>query len=242
LRRIRNQAVFADLDEGVTGTVRFGDNSVVDIHGRGTVVIAVHGDEHRALTDVYFIPRLKTSIVSLGQLDENGCPLSIHGGFMSLWDQNDRLLAKVPRSPNRLYKVTLQVAQPVCLSVCRGDDAWTWHERLVHLNFGALRTMSRTGMVRGLPDIGHTDQLCDACLAGKQRRTPFPQAAKFRVTERLELVHMDLCGPISPAMPGGKCYFLLMVDDMSRYMWLVLLSTKDEADAAIRRVKAAAKL
>jgi hypothetical protein len=67
-----NQAVFADLDEGVTGTVRFGDNSVVDIRGRGTVVIAVRGDEHRALTDVYYIPRLKTSIMILGQLDENG--------------------------------------------------------------------------------------------------------------------------------------------------------------------------
>jgi transposase InsO family protein len=97
-------------------------------------------------------------------------------------------------------------------------------------------------MVCGLPEIGHADQLCDACLAGKQRRAPFPQATKFRATERLELVHADLCGPISPAMPGGKRYFLLMVDDMSRYMWLVLLSTKDEADAAIRRVKAAAEL
>jgi transposase InsO family protein len=141
-----------------------------------------------------------------------------------------------------LYKVTLQVAQPVCLSVCRGDDAWLWHECLGHQNFGALCTMSRTDMVRGLPEIGHADQLCDACLAGKQRRAPFPQATKFHATERLELVHADLCGPITPATPGGKRYFLLMVDDMSRYMWLVLLSTKDEADAAIRRVKVAAEL
>jgi transposase InsO family protein len=141
-----------------------------------------------------------------------------------------------------LYKVTLQVAQPVCLSVRRGDDAWTWHERLGHQNFGALRTMSHTGMVRGLPEIGHADQLCDACLVGKQRRAPFPQAAKFRARERLELVHADICGPITPATPGGKRYFLLMVDDVSRFMWLVLLSTKDEADAAIHRVKAAAEL
>jgi hypothetical protein len=57
---------FADLDTKITGSVRFGDNSIVDICGRGTVVIAVRGDEHRALTDVYFIPRLRTSIVSLG--------------------------------------------------------------------------------------------------------------------------------------------------------------------------------
>jgi hypothetical protein len=61
-----SRSVFADLDESITGSVRFGDNSIVDICGRGTVVIAVRGDEHQALTGVYFIPRLKTSIVSLG--------------------------------------------------------------------------------------------------------------------------------------------------------------------------------
>jgi hypothetical protein len=100
---------FTDLDTKITGSVRFGDNSIVDICGRGTVVIAVRGDEHRALTDVYFIPRLKTNIVSLGQLDENGCPSLIRDGFMSVWDRNHHLLARVPRSPNCLYKIKLQI-------------------------------------------------------------------------------------------------------------------------------------
>jgi hypothetical protein len=89
-----NRSVFADLDENITGSVRFGDNSTVDIRGRGTVVISVRGDEHRALTDVYFIPRLKTSIISLGQLDENGCPLSIGGLHVALGSQT---IASSPR-------------------------------------------------------------------------------------------------------------------------------------------------
>jgi hypothetical protein len=42
-------------------------------------------------------------------------------------------------------------------------------------------------------------------------------------------VHGDLCGPIKPATPDGKTMFLLMVDDMSRYMWLSLLSAKSNA-------------
>jgi hypothetical protein len=109
---------------GITGSVRFGDNSVVEIKGRGAVLINIRGGEHRALTDVYYIPKFKTSIVSLGQLDENGCPSSIRGGYMSLWDRNDHLLANVPRSSNRLYKVVLQIVQPVCLSVQGNDDAW----------------------------------------------------------------------------------------------------------------------
>lgn len=86
-----------------------------------------------------------------------------------------------------------------------------------------------------------TGELCEACLAGKQRRTPFPQQAKFRAEEPLELVHADLCGAISPATPAGRRFFLLLVDDYSRFMWLVLLTSKDEAASALTRFQAEAQ-
>jgi histone deacetylase 1/2 len=85
------------------------------------------------------------------------------------------------------------------------------------------------------------EQVCDACLAGKQRRTPFPQKALRLSTEVLQLLHGNLCGPISPPTPSGNRYFLLLVDDYSRYMWVVLLPSKDEAASAIKRVQAAAE-
>jgi hypothetical protein len=87
-------------------------------------------------------------------------------------------------------------------------------------------------MVRGMPHIKHAGELCDGCLAGKQRRLPFPKAAKYRAGNALELVHGDL--PITPATHGGRRYFLLLVDDCSRYMWLRLITSKDEAAAAIK--------
>jgi histone deacetylase 1/2 len=70
---------------------------------------------------------------------------------------------------------------------------------------------------------------------------PF-RRSKFRAMERLEQDHMDLCGLIPLPTPGGKRYFLLMVNDFSRFMWLVLLTTKDEAEMAIHRVKAGAEV
>ena len=73
-------------------------------------------------------------------------------------------------------------------------------------------------MVRGLPPIDRVNQLCDACLVGQQKRAPFPQQAAYRAEELLELVHGDICGPIEPTTPGGKRYFLLLIDDMSRFM------------------------
>jgi hypothetical protein len=47
-------------------------------------------------------------------------------------------------------------------------------------------------------------------------------------------VHGDLCGPVTPATPRGRRYFLLLVDDLSSYMWVVVLGSKGEAADAIR--------
>ena len=55
------------------------------------------------------------------------------------------------------------------------------------------------------------------------------------------LVHGNLCGPITPATNGGRRYFLLLVDSCSRYMWLQLLTSKDEAAEAIKKFKACAE-
>jgi hypothetical protein len=68
-------------------------------------------------------------------------------------------------------------------------------------------------MVEGLPLVKLKDKVCDGCLIGKQRRMPFPKQAIFRAKECLALVHIDLCGPISPETPAGNRYFMLIVDD-----------------------------
>jgi hypothetical protein len=101
--------------------------------------------------------------------------------------------------------------------------------------------MAREIMVCGLPTVEHVDHLCEACLAGKQRRSPFPQKSQFRAKDQLELVHADMCGPISPPTPGGKKYFMLLVDDASHYMWAVPLAMKDGAANAIKHFIAAAE-
>jgi len=86
------------------------------------------------------------------------------------------------------------------------------------------------------------EHVCDGCALGKQHRTPFPQASPWRASAVLELVHTDFCGQISPPTPGGKSYFMLIVDDFSRYMWVELLSNKSEALACFKKFKAAAEL
>jgi hypothetical protein len=50
-----------------------------------------------------------------------------------------------------------------------------------------------------------------------------------------------LCGPISPATLRGNKYFLLLVDDLSRYMWVAVIPSKDRAAAAIKDIQARAE-
>lgn len=104
-----------------------------------------------------------------------------------------------------------------------------------------MRTLAHKEMVRGLPELAHVNQLCEGCMAGKQRWTSFPAKAEDRAEKVLELVYGDLCGPISPPTPRGSKYFLLLVDDRSRYMWVKILCSKDQAVAAIKQFQAEAE-
>ena len=96
-------------------------------------------------------------------------------------------------------------------------------------------------MVNSLPAIKGVNKLCDRCLIGKQRCTPFPSRTSYNADESLELVHGDICGPIKPATPGSKTFFLLLVDDKSRFMWLILLQEKSEVVEVIKRIQAQAE-
>jgi hypothetical protein len=140
-----------------------------------------------------------------------------------------------------MYRLELQVARPLCLTVHQDDDAWRWHERLGHANFGSLEKMGRLEMVCGLSPISHAEQFCDTCVLVKHLRGVFSKQSKYREDKTLELVHGDLCGSVKPATPDGRCYFLLLVDDVTRYMWVVLLTAKSEASSAIKRIQAAAE-
>ncbi|WVZ53904.1 hypothetical protein U9M48_004791 [Paspalum notatum var. saurae] len=228
------RAAFSELDTSVCGSVKFGDGSVVEIEGRGTVIFACKNGEHRAMTGA--------NIISLGQLERSGHRIDIGSGFLRIYDTQGKLLARVPRTESCLYVLEAHIGQPVCLAARSAEAAWLWHGRYGHLGFDNLRKLAQEGLVRGLPELEHVNQVCDGCLVGKQRRSPFPAQARRRTGHPLDLVHGDLCGPITPTTPSGNQYFLLLVDDMSRYMWLRLLSRKDQAPAAIKNFQAAVEV
>lgn len=71
---------------------------------------------------------------------------------------------------------------------------------------------------------------------------PFPHTTTYRADGPLKLLHGDLCGPITPTTLGGNKYFMLVVDDYSRFMWVVSLKSKDKLMQAFKKVKASLEL
>jgi hypothetical protein len=111
------RVVFSEIDLKVHDTVRFGDGSVTNIEGRGTILIKCKIGGHKALTGVYYIPCLKANIVCLGQMEEAGYKIILESGFLKLWNRAGTLAAKVKRGASRLYVLHLDVDRPVCLAV-----------------------------------------------------------------------------------------------------------------------------
>nr|GEW42361.1 retrovirus-related Pol polyprotein from transposon TNT 1-94 [Tanacetum cinerariifolium] len=90
-------------------------------------------------------------------------------------------------------------------------------------------------IVIGLPKLKYVkDQLCSSCELSKAKRSSFKSKATPSLKGMLNLLHMDLCGPMRVASINGKKYILVIVDDYSRYTWTLFLHSKDETPKVLK--------
>lgn len=229
---------FSSLDKTITGKVKFGDDSRINIKGKGTVEFTNRNGEVRTMTEVYYIPDLKSNIISLGQATEAGCDVRMKGELLTMHDNNGKLLVKTTRSKNRLYKVHMGIKGTACLYLLESSDSDLWHACLGHINVETMKSMVHKELVLGMPQAKFDLKICDSCLLGKQTRQVFPQATSYRATKIHELIHGDLCGPITPSTAAGKRYIFVLIDDYSRYMWSILLKEKSDTFEKFKIFKA----
>ena len=94
----------------------------------------------------------------------------------------------------------------------------------------SLARLIKLDLVKRLPKINfEKDKICKACQLGKQIKSFFKSKNIISSTRPLELLHMDLFGSISTTSLGGKRYGFVVIDDFSRYTWILFLSHKDDA-------------
>ena len=154
----------------------------------------------------------------MGQATEAGCDVRLREDYLTLHDRDGNLLVKATRSRNRLYKVDLKVESTKRLQLVALSNSTKWHARLGHINLETIKSMVTKELVVGIPSVPKEKEICASCLLGKQARQAFPKATRYRASQILELIHVDLCGPISPPTTAQRRYILVLIDDYSRFM------------------------
>ncbi|GKC52549.1 retrovirus-related pol polyprotein from transposon TNT 1-94 [Tanacetum coccineum] len=208
------------------GTVKFGNGQVAKIMGYGDYQI-----RNVTILRVYYVEGLGHNLFSVGQLCDSYLEVAFrkHTCFVCNLEGVDLLSRS--RGTN-LYSMSIgdmMASSPICLlSKVIKTKSWLWHQRLSHLNFGALNHLARNGLVR-VPKLKfEKDHLCFACAMGKSKKQSHKPKSEDTNKEKLYLLHMDLCGPMRVASINGKKYIIFILDDYSRFAWVKFLASKDK--------------
>ncbi|GJW96680.1 retrovirus-related pol polyprotein from transposon TNT 1-94 [Tanacetum coccineum] len=194
-------------------------------------VLKAHDGKSQA-SKVYYVEGLNHNLFSVGQFCDADLEVAFQKSTCYIRDLKGNDLLTGSRGTD-LYSITLQdtsTPNPICLMAkASSSQAWLWHRRLSHLNFDTINFLSKNDIVIGLPKLKFIkDHLCSSCELGKAKRKSFQTKTTPSSKRRLEILHMDLCGPMRVESFNGKKYILVIVDDYSIYTWTHFLRSKDE--------------
>ncbi|GJU58201.1 retrovirus-related pol polyprotein from transposon TNT 1-94 [Tanacetum coccineum] len=203
-----DKRLFVEMKEVVDGRVAFGNELKARVKGHGTIYFS-HNVKETRIEDVYYVPAMKSNIISLGQLMEKGYSIYMKGRLMHVKDDEDRLIALVEMSKNRMFRLNLKNVLERCLQTQLKEKVPLWHLRFGHLHYGGLEKLAKKKM-----------------------------KVEHGARQLLELVHTDICGPITPNSLGDKRYFIICIDDYTRKTWVYFLKEKSGAFETFRKFKA----
>ena len=216
-----NKLWFSNFDAEFRHSVKLENNSKMVVLGKGNIRLQIAG-VIKVITDVFYIPELKNNLLSIGQLQERGAAILIQNGACKVYHPEKGLIIQTIMSSNRMFMLLARVVlnAPTCLQTTLEENTHLWHCRYGHLSFKGLRTLQQKNMVKGLPQPNVSSNVCTNCMVGKQHKDAIPKKSLWRAAQRLQLVHSDICGPITPVSNNNKRYFISFIDDYSRKVWL----------------------
>ena len=200
------KGMFSYLDENFQHSVKLGNNSRMAVVGKGSVKLLINGVKH-AVNDVYYVPELKNNLLSIGQLQERGLAILIKDGVCKIYHSEKGLIIQTKMSANRMFILLAHTQalvhaetpnQEKCLLTSSQNSPVLWHRRFSHLSYKGLRTLQWRHLVHGLPSFSAPTITCTDCLNDKQHREVMSKHSNWRANQKLELIHADICGPISP--------------------------------------------
>nr|GEW93031.1 retrovirus-related Pol polyprotein from transposon TNT 1-94 [Tanacetum cinerariifolium] len=207
--------------------MKFGNDQIAPILGYGDLVQGTV-----TIKRVYYVEGLNHNLFSVGQFCDADLEVAFRKSTCYICDLKGNDLLTCSRGTD-LYSITLQETSspnPLCLMAkATLSQVWLWHRRLSQLNFDTINLLSKNDIVIGLPKLKFAkDHLCSSCELGKAKQKSFQTKTTPSSKRRLQLLHVDLCGPMRVESINGNKYVLVIVDDYSRYTLTHFLRSKDE--------------
>lgn len=208
---------------------------------KGTLHVTSNMGFQGVLEDVLFCPEVPYNLLSVSKMQR--------AGLTVIFDQQGAHISKNNKTimqgmlQNNLITVdfitSVKKSQPVS-QVCNSDknNYKLWHERFGHISKDKFLEIKRNKMTvdtEQIDTVVPNDELCEACINGKQSRLPFNQAKdKTYIKRPLFIVHSDVCGPITPPTIDNKNYFVLFVDQYTHYCVVYLITYKSDVFSAFK--------
>ncbi|XP_074379364.1 retrovirus-related Pol polyprotein from transposon TNT 1-94 isoform X2 [Apium graveolens] len=226
-----DRELFKDLNEAIVSKVRVGNGAYIAVKGKGTVEIQCNTGL-KLISDVLYVPDIDQNLLSVSQLTEKGYKVLFDDNQCVIKDAKGVDIFKA-QMKGKTFALDLTKLEQTDVHeeeafVHKEDNTMLWHKRLGHFHHAAILFMEKNNMARGLPALGEEPPKCVACQYGKQSRLPFQQNSAWRATEKLQLIHTDVAGPMSTPSLNGSKYYIAFIDDYSRMCWIYFMKQKSE--------------
>ncbi|KAJ9561899.1 hypothetical protein OSB04_007059 [Centaurea solstitialis] len=180
--------------------------------------------EH-VIKNVRYVEGLPFNLLSSSQFCDSGYLVTQFVIGSTVKDEDDNKVLRARRNGHlyttMFYAVPQQLEAVVLLAKATKEESWLWHERLSHQNFRDMNRLVSKHLVKGLPETRLSkDTLCFACEKGKMKKSSHPPKMDTNCHRPLDMLHMDLCGPMRVESLAHKKYMLILVDEYSRYTWV----------------------
>ena len=182
------------------------------------------------LLNVFYVPELRKNLISAYLLCKKGFKVVLESNNVIV-SKNGVFVGK-GYSCDGMFKLSINEISVVSYYIDNSSSSYLWHAKLGHLNYGCLNYMSKHDYI---PSINIDNKKCEICVEAKMKKKPFHKVE--RSTELLQLVHFDICELNGQLTRGGKRYFITFIDDYSRYTYVYLMRTKDEAFDKFKQYK-----
>ncbi|GBP34018.1 Retrovirus-related Pol polyprotein from transposon TNT 1-94 [Eumeta japonica] len=185
---------------------------------------------------VLCVPSLTKNLISVSRLIAKGNKVLFKDDGCQIFNKRSELVATACLL-NGVYKLRMPERQLAAVVT----SSEIWHRRLGHVNNNYLSKMQEA--VEGLlldREAKISKSSCIVCCEGKPNRLPFPRNGN-RSDDLLHIMHTDVCGPFKTVSLGGSRYFILFIDDYSRYTYIYFLKNKNEAFECFQKYKAKVK-